>query len=120
MKKIFLIIFFTFLSIFNIYSQDTTNVDTLKINHLNDSIKTNVYSQDTISVDSCINQHKEMCVMLSRKIDSLDMKIKNQKEKDLKRKANRNTAVFISLVGLQMAFGFDPKFTIINFVWLLF
>ncbi len=120
MKKIYLIVSFIFLSIFNIYSQDTTNIDSCKINYLNDSLKTNVYSQDTINVDICLNQHKEMCIMLSRKIDSLDMKIKNQKEKDLKRKANRNTAVFISLVGLQMAFGFDPKFTFINFIWLLF
>jgi hypothetical protein len=71
-------------------------------------------------VDTCFNPHKESYNLLSQKIDSLNFKLKNQREKDLKRKANRNTAVFISLVGLQIAFGFDPKFTIINFVWLLF
>jgi hypothetical protein len=40
-----------------------------------------------------------------------------KKEKFLNTK---RIVILTSLVALQVAFGFDPKFTIINLVWLLF
>ena len=35
-------------------------------------------------------------------------------------KYKKHIVITLSLVVLQWAFGFDPKFTLINLIWLLF
>lgn len=45
---------------------------------------------------------------------------KNMKDKEEKFFNKKRIIILTSLVALQVAFGFDPKFTAINLIWLLF
>ena len=58
------------------------------------------------------------CVHNKTKINqNLSKNMENKEEKFFNKK---RIIILTSLVALQVAFGFDPKFTAINLIWLLF
>ena len=90
-----------------------------QLSHSNESevvCDTNI--KNSMLVDSfyeILLQDVEKLKQNSIKQDSIS--VMNNK-KDIFRKKIKNVAVITSLVVLQITFGFDPKFTAINLVWL--
>lgn len=76
---------------------------------------------DTLSVDTFLEKKSYLIPRDSvySHIDSTKTinNMENKKEKFITKK---RIIIVAALVGLQIAFGFDPKFTIINLVWLAF
>jgi hypothetical protein len=104
MKKILVILF---LLVFTCaFSANAQSVDSCEIvNSIKNEDSLLVY---TISSSSLVT---------SDSIFSKNINMQPKKEKFLNKK---RIVILSSLVVLQVAFGFDPKFTAINLVWLLF
>ncbi len=105
MKKILILLSIIFLFQFvNGQNQiDSCNVDSILI-----STDTSIF--ETYSYSKCD----------SIKIDTLKTNLQCMEPKKEKFLNTKRIVILTSLVALQVAFGFDPKFTIINLVWLLF
>jgi hypothetical protein len=80
---------------------------------------------DTTQKDIILSEKKQQieleplcCVHNTTKINqNLSKNMENKKEKFFNKK---RIIILTSLVALQVVFGFDPKFTAINLIWLLF
>ena len=63
----------------------------------------------------------DTCLHITAKDLTLTLKKENKmKTKKEKFFTTKRVVILTSLVALQVAFGFDPKFTAINLIWLLF
>jgi hypothetical protein len=83
--------------------------------HKNDtiySLDSLLWVTDSSNTDMKLNSSKEN---ISNQI--LRQNMEKNKEKFFNKK---RVIILTSLVALQVAFGFDPKFTAINLIWLLF
>lgn len=83
--------------------------------HKNDtiySLDSLLWVSDSSNTDMKLNSSKEN---ISNQI--LRQNMEKNKEKFFNKK---RVIILTSLVALQVAFGFDPKFTAINLIWLLF
>lgn len=119
MKKIF--IFFLFNIYFSVCRSQTITDSCQKVDiynfsepsydsgiqHIDSIEKIKIYdsSSHSIAVDTSVLDKKTL------------QNMENKKEKFFNKK---RIVILTSLVALQVAFGFDPKFTAINLIWLLF
>jgi len=113
MKKLILITILYLLSIS--VSKSQSCIDSA----ISDSI---VFSNiDTLSVDTSLEKKLcfNSCYYVCNHIDSIKI-INNMENKKEKFFTKKRVVIVSALIGLQIAFGFDPKFTIINLVWLAF
>jgi len=106
MKKIFLFIFCLIFSFRFVNGQNQT--DSCGVDSILTSTDTSLFE---VHLDSKCD---------SIKIDTLKTNLQCMEPKKEKFLNTKRIVILTSLVALQVAFGFDPKFTIINLVWLLF
>jgi hypothetical protein len=86
--------------------------------HKGDSCHVFYDTSQNLQQDSCFETISGDIKDLYQKVASQDSLIQAQKDKEILHKKRKKIVVVSSLIVLQVVFGFDPKFTLINLIWL--
>jgi hypothetical protein len=86
--------------------------------HERDSCHIFHVTSQNLQQDSCFEILSGDLKDLYQKVASQDSLIQAQKNKEILHQKRKKIVVVSSLIVLQVVFGFDPKFTLINLIWL--